>query len=205
MGWYRVKMTVAEREIVIPYKPRSLQAHFHEQMKRWNLFVCHRRFGKTVMVINQLVKDALSSTKTEPRFAYIAPFYSQAKQIAWDYLKHYSRPIPGVAFNEAELRADYPNGGRVRLYGADNPNNLRGIYLDGVGVDEYGQIKPNLFAEVIRPTLADRGGYAIITGTPNGPNEFFDLYEKIKHNPDWYVRVHKASETGIVPQEELDA
>jgi len=193
------------QRITIPYKPRALQRHFHENMKRWNLLVCHRRYGKTVKIINQLIKDALSCTKHQPRFGYIAPFYSQAKQIAWDYLKYYSNVIPGVTFNEAELRADYPNGGRVRLYGADNPHILRGIYLDGVGIDEYGQIKPTLLAQVIRPALSDRQGYAIISGTPNGPNEFFDLYEKVKNNEDWYIAVHKASETGLIAPDELKA
>jgi len=197
-------MTTAEREIVIPYKPRPLQAEFHEQPLRWVLEVCHRRFGKTVMCINKLIRDAMTNTAREPRYGYVAPFFSQAKQIAWDYLKHYSRPIPGIQINEAELRIDYPNGARVRLYGADNPDILRGIYLDGVILDEYGQMKAELFHEVIRPTLIDREGYACIIGTPNGQNEFFDLFEKVKHDPRWFVRVHKASETGLIPPEELE-
>jgi len=188
---------------VIPYKPRPLQLDFHNKKKRWNLLVCHRRFGKTVMTINQLLKDASLNKLERPRYAYIAPTYKMAKSIVWDYLKHYSSVIPQIKFNESELRIDLPNGARIILLGADKPDALRGIYLDGVVLDEFAQIRPNLFTEIIRPTLADRKGYAIFIGTPQGKNHFSELYEKVKDDEDWYVAIHKASETKYVDAEEL--
>jgi len=155
---------MAERHITIPYSPRPLQKEFHDNRKRWNVVVTHRRFGKTCMLLNELIKQCILCDKDNPRLAYISPTYRQSKNIAWDYLKHYSAVIPGIKFNESELRADFPNGGRIQLLGADNPDSLRGIYLDGIALDEYAQIRENLFTEVIRPALSDRKGFAIFAG-----------------------------------------
>ena len=155
------------------------------------------------MAINQLIKDCMKCQKQNPRYAYISPSYKMSKNIIWDYLKYYASNIPGTKYNEAELRADFINGGRIQLLGADNPDSLRGIYLDGVVLDEYAQIRPNLFPEIIRPTLADRKGYAIFTGTPKGKNHFYDVYKNALDNEKWYVAMHKASETSYVDDEEL--
>ena len=196
---------MAKTEIVIPYKPRDLQLEIHNNLKRFNVLVCHRRFGKTVLCINELFKRAAMCRKDRPRFAYIAPLFRQAKQVAWDYLKHYSRPLPGTVANEAELRVDLPNGARVQLFGADNPDALRGIYLDGVVLDEYGQMRPQLWTEVIRPALTDREGYAIFIGTPKGRNAFHDLYQSALANPAWFAALYRASETRVLPGYELEA
>jgi hypothetical protein len=95
-------------EIVIPYAPRPLQFTLHAEMqaKRWGVVVCHRRFGKTVWAINHILRDAIMCDKTAPRYAYMAPTYRQAKNVAWDYLKQFAGGIPGVKFHETELRCD---------------------------------------------------------------------------------------------------
>ena len=119
-------------EIVIPYTPRPLQAHLHDQLDkhRWAVVVCHRRFGKTVAAINHLLRHAILCDKPNARVAYIAPTYRQAKSVAWDYLKQFAGKIPGVRFHETELRCDLPNNARIQLLGAETPDSLRGIYLD---------------------------------------------------------------------------
>jgi len=193
------------QKITIPYCPRPLQREIHDNLQRFNVLVCHRRFGKSVFAINELVRDVLTCKLPKPRAAYIAPLYRQAKNVIWDYLKEYTRVIPGVVYNESELRADFPSGARVQLFGADNADTLRGIYLDSVVLDEYAQMSPRAWGEVIRPALSDRKGKAIFIGTPMGHNNFFDLYEKAKTLPGWYVAMYKASETGIVDEEELEA
>ncbi len=191
------------QSVVIPYKPRPLQKKLHKQLKRFNVLVMHRRFGKTVFAINELVKQIMLCKLERPRGAYICPLYSQAKRVAWDYLKHYTAVIPGVKYNEAELRADFPNGGRISLLGADNVDSLRGIYLDEVVLDEYAQMKPSLWTTVIRPALSDRKGRAIFIGTPQGLNGFYDLYDKAGDMPDWFRMLYRASETGVVDPAEL--
>lgn len=188
------------------YRPRPLQDQIHRSLKRFNVLVCHRRFGKTVLCINDLIDQCLRCKLERPRYAYIAPLYRQAKQTAWDYLKHYTQGIAEPS--ESELRVEMPNGGRIQLYGADNPDALRGIYLDGVVMDEYAQMSGRVWSEVIRPALSDRAGYAMFIGTPKGRNEFCELYEEAfsgNAGPDWFGALYKASETQVLPQIELDA
>ena len=192
-------------EVVIPYYPRRLQRqlHFALNQKRWGVVVCHRRFGKTVWAINHLLKSAVTCPLEAPRFAYFAPFLNQAKAIAWDYLQKYAGAIPGTQFNQSELRADLPNGARIRLLGADNPDSQRGVYLDGVILDESAQMPPSLFSEILRPALSDRKGWCVWMGTPHGRNHFFDRYEDARLDDSYHVALYKASETGIIDEDEL--
>lgn len=167
--------------------------------------VAHRRAGKTVACVNELIKAALTFPGTDGRFAYVAPFYRQAKSVAWDYVKRYSAVVPGVQINESELRIDYPNGSRLQLFGADNADALRGLFFDGLVADEYGDWKPSVWGYIIRPALADRGGWAVIIGTPKGRNQFWEIYEHAKVNEDWLAVCIRASESGLLPESELDA
>lgn len=185
------------------YKPRQQFLPFHYREQRWACIVAHRRAGKTVACINELLTRALATRKTSARLAYIAPFYSQVKRIAWDYLKFYGRAILSKV-NESELYGELYNGSRISLYGADNPDALRGIYNDGAILDEPADMKPNLWGQVIRPTLADRKGWATFIGTPKGHNQFYDVYQRSKTDSEWYSIILRASETKILSQEELD-
>ena len=191
--------------IRIPYSPRPLQKTLHDELDRFNVLVCHRRFGKTVFAINQLIKDAFNCKHSNARVAYLAPLYRQAKSVAWDYVKQFCRPIPGVKFNEQELRADFANGARIQLYGCDNPDSLRGIYLDSVCLDEYAQMSPRVWSEVIRPALSDRQGRAVFIGTPMGHNAFYDRYVACDGLEGWFSALYKASDTKIVNDIELAA
>lgn len=167
--------------------------------------VAHRRAGKTVACVADLVTSALFTRRQDARYAYIAPQFNQAKDIAWLYVKRLTDDIPGVLYNEAELRASLPNGAQVRLYGADNPDRLRGLYLDGAILDEHADMKPTVWGQVVRPMLADRRGWAAFIGTPKGYNEFFDLWELAKQSDDWFTLMLRASLSGLLDQDELDA
>lgn len=159
--------------------------------------------GKTVAFVNDLIRGALTCKRPNPRFGYIAPLLGQAKAIAWDYVKHYCRPIAGVSFYENELRADLPNGGRVRLFGADNPDALRGMYFDGVILDEFGDMDPKVWTEVVRPMLSDRNGWATFGGTPRGKNHFYDIWKDGQREAEWKCWELKASKTGVLKALEL--
>ncbi len=197
--------------VTIPYAPRGQFLSYHNRKQRWACVAAHRRCGKTVACINDLIKGALTCTKPNARFAYIAPLFTQAKDVAWTYLKHFTATIPGVETNESELRVDLPNGARIRLYGADNYDRMRGIYLDGVVLDEYADMDPRAWAEVIRPALSDRQGWATFIGTPKGRNAFFEImhggetFGGAVNDPDWFSMTLKASETKLVADEELAA
>ena len=156
-------------------------------------------------MINHMIRAALTNPLPSPRYAFISPTFKQGKATAWDYIKQFAGKIPGTKFNESELRCDLPNGSRITILGAENDQSLRGIFLDGCVFDETQSIKPTIFPEVIRPALADRKGWCVFIGTPKGRNYFYDLYQEAKDKKDWYACLFKASETGILDQEELDA
>lgn len=190
------------------YRPRPLQLSLHQNVRRFNVLVMHRRFGKTVWALNHMIDRALRHTMPMPRFAYVAPTYGQAKRIAWDYLKLYSSMIPGIEPNEADLRIDIPqNQARIQLLSAENAMTNKGIYLDGLILDEFAEMLPGVWGEVFRPMLSDRRGWATFVGTPKGQNHFYERLEYARNSgdPDWYHAVYKASETGIITQAELDS
>lgn len=196
---------MADRIITIPYKPRQAFKPLHSRKQRWAVVVAHRRAGKTVACVNELIKAALTFKGGDGRFAYVSPFYRQSKAVAWDYIKRFTAVIPGIAVNESELRIDFPNGSRIQLFGADNADALRGLFFDGIVADEYGDWKPSVWGYVIRPALADRGGWAIIIGTPKGRNQFWEITQHAQVNEDWLCLTIKASESGLLPESELNA
>lgn len=198
--------------VVIPYKPRPQQLQVHALMRkhRFGVIVCHRRMGKTVMAVNQLIRSAVTCQKERPRFGFLAPTYTQGKATAMDFLSHYSSTIPDRTVNQSELRVDLPNGGQVRIYGGDNPDSLRGLYFDGVVMDEYGMHQAKTYSEVVSATLVDRGGWALFQGTPNGRNQFYEVAQEAKRrvaagDPDWFYAEHKASDTGLLDPNYLAA
>ena len=187
------------------YEPRQPFIEFHNRDKRYACLVIHRRAGKTVAAVNDLVIGALECGLPRPQFAYIAPFRDQAKRVAWDYLKHYAQPFLAGKPNESELTVPMPNGGKIMLFGADNADALRGIYLDGAILDEFGDFKPSVYGNVIRPTLSDRQGWIVFGGTPKGRNEFWTVREQARKNPqEWYLRELRASESKLIDAQELE-
>jgi hypothetical protein len=193
------------------YSPRKFQATLHLALKRFNVLVCHRRFGKTVFSINHLLDKAIACKSENPQYAYIGPNYGQVKRVAWDMLKKYTKNIPGVTYNEAELKCEFPRavGDKVKilLLSAENPSSVKGIYLDGVILDEFAECDPIIWGEVVRPALADRFGWAIFIGTPKGLNHFHSIYEVAVKNSDrdWFSAIYKASQTKVIPGSELES
>ena len=189
-------------DVELDYKPRDVFEDFHHREQRWSVVVAHRRCGKTVACINDLIFKALVEGKEDGRYAYVAPYYSQAKNIAWDYLQKFAQPVLSKA-NQSELWVELINGARIRLFGADNPDALRGLYLDGIVLDEYADMRPRIWGEIIRPLLADRLGWAVFIGTPKGHNGFWDVYSKALTSSEWYVKTLRASQTNLLPSSEL--
>ncbi len=196
--------------VVIPYHPRPVQKQIHAALEthRFCVLVTHRQLGKTVCAINHLLKKAIQNTRKHARYFYVAPFLKQAKMIAWDYLKRYSAPLPRVEIHETELSVRLPNGARIWVTGADNPDALRGTYADGVVLDEYAQIKPDVFTEIIRPMLLSREGWVVFMGTPKGQNSFYELFNRAQklaqtEPENWWVGIFRADESGVIAPEEL--
>ena len=189
--------------VEIPYAPRDEFLGYHARAQRWALILSHRRAGKTVATVNDIIKRA----KPEGRYAYIAPFFVQAKDIAWIYFKRFAAPLLAHAgkTNESELSLELPNSAVVRLYGEENGERLRGIGLDGLVCDEYADFPPHLWGEILLPTLSDRQGWATFIGTPHGRmNDFYRKAQEAKDNPAWFYAVMRASQTHLIPELELE-
>ncbi len=194
-------------EILISYKPNPVQARIHALAREHRFLVaaCHRGAGKSLAAINEALDAALFTPTPAPRASYIGPYRNQTKLIAWDYLKRLAAVIPGVDFNETELRADFAhNGGRVFLAGADGCDHLRGVHLDMLVLDEPAFHPPTVWPEVLRPTLGARQGRALFIGTfLEKSNHFYQTYEKAGSLPEWGRLLVKASESGILTPAEL--
>lgn len=211
-------MSNGVQTVILDYVPRKAFLPFHERSKRNTVIVAHRRAGKTYSVIQDLIARALNFQKKDPathqlllkpKFAYLCPYKGQAKQVAWQYLTDFTKEIPGVKKNETELWVEIPtvtgDTARIFLAGADNPDNLRGLYFDGVVLDEYGDMKPEVYSKVIRPALSDRIGWVVFMGTPKGKNDFYKKWEKAQADPAKYFSLRlKASESGLVSTSEIE-
>jgi len=196
-------------EIVVPYRPRKWAREFHATTKRWIALVLHRRAGKTTAELNHHQRAALDDAWESARlrhlmpelpevqlkdllkrrvYWHVMPSYRQGKLTgAWDTLKEISDPIPGVRRNEQEMLVTYPNGNKVQIIGADNPDSLRGPGLSGLSLDEYSQIPSQAFSEVLSKALADHLGYAIFSGTIKGQDQLYRTYEAAKEAEEWFA------------------
>lgn len=195
------------RVVEIPYAPRNWAKPLHASLKRWAVLVLHRRAGKTTAILNHHQRAALDDAWEARRLRYllpgageadirrllrrrvywhVMPSYHQCKVTgAWDILKEIARPVPGAKPNESELKLDYPNGNRVQLVGADDPDRLRGPGLSGLSLDEFPQIRKEAFSEVLSKALADHLGWCIFSGTIKGQDQLYSTYEAAKDDPEW--------------------
>ena len=192
--------------IELHLEPRRAFLPYLRRLRRFACLVCHRRAGKTFSCLQDILARALTHSRPGPplRYGYIAPTRGQAKDIAWGYLQDFVRDLPGVQVNQAELWIKLHNGAQIRLYSGDSYDRMRGLYFDGVVVDEPADIPESAWTEVIRPCLSDYGGWATFIGTPKGKNAFYRRWLEALGNPaEWLALMLKASESGILPEDEL--
>lgn len=194
---------VAGNEIVLPYTPRKAFLPFHNRQQRFSVLVCHRRAGKTVACVNELVTRAIYSRKKRPRYGYIGPLLKQSKKVAWEYLKEATFGLcEKVSESDLYVRLKH-NKAEICIYGADNPDSFRGMYFDGVVIDEYADMAPYIWGSILIPALTDRRGWAVFIGTFKGKNHLYKMSERAKVSPDWFHMILKASESGLLNAEDL--
>ena len=178
---------------------------FHNRTQRWACLVAHRRAGKTVAAVNDIIRAAITYQGERGLFGYVAPYRSQAKAVAWQYFQEFAAPVT-ESKNEQELTLTLINGSQIRLFGADNADAMRGLGFDGLYLDEYGDFRPSVFGNVLRPSLSDKTGWCVFGGTPKGKNAFWDIYETAQRLPsEWFLLRLPASTSGLLPPGELAA
>lgn len=196
-------------QIIIPYRPRQHFLQLHNSGRRHKFIVAHRRAGKTVALVNEMIRAALRNPRRDPhpRYAYIGPSFRQTKDLAWSYLKNFTAPfrgMPGYKVAEGELKVTLPTGATVTLYGGDRSwESLRGLYLDGAVLDEYAMLNPSMLSDVIRPAVADYKGFICASGTSNGDDHFHELKKRVASDPAWDTFVIPVTETDALDPEEL--
>jgi len=170
---------------------------------RFKVCIAGRRFGKTFLSIRELCKAARQPSR---EVWYVAPSYRMAKQIVWRKLKNKLMDLKWAKrINESELSILLKNGSTISLKGADNYDSLRGVGLDYLVMDEFADIDPAAFFEVLRPTLADRQGGALFIGTPKGKNWAYDLFCNEQEDPDWKSYQFTTLEGGNVSEKEIES
>lgn len=179
-------MAVAERAQVINVQLPRLhagQVDIEAHPARFKVVVCGRRWGKTTYGVWKTVKGALELPGV---YWWVAPTYKVINNSnAWGMLKALTGSIPGCEVREGDGCVRFSNGSEIWIKSADNPDGLRGPKLRGVILDEFAQIRPDTWFEVIRPALTDYKGWALFIGTPKGKNWAYRLFEMAKVRDNW--------------------
>lgn len=195
------------QHISMGYTPRVWQRRCHLDRKRFTVLALHRRAGKTELAIAELLDKALRFEQELGLFFYVAPFLKQAKLIAWGRLKLRVRALEmagACEVNESDLSIRFlHNGAVIRCYGADNPDGMRGVRLDGCVIDEVAQTKPEVWNDILQPALSDRKGWALFIGTPQGVNLFSELYFKAQSTPEWHAALFTVYDTDALDPDEV--
>lgn len=187
------------------YTPHRGQWRVHKSRTRFRVVPCGRRWGKTLLAANELTRSALSRRNTE--YAWVSPWFRQAK-IVYRLMRKVLRAV--IAYkSDAELRIEFRNGSVVQFFSAENPDAIRGNGFDGVVIDEAGDALRNeaVWFDAIRPTLSDRGGWALIIGTPKGRNLFFRMFAwgEDPEYADWTSFTAPTSDNPYIPAGEIAA
>lgn len=195
---------------IVELKRRPYQQAIKELEERFIVLVWHRRSGKTQTASHKLISEAI--TNRDSRYAYLAPTYKQAKKIVWKILKKTIPDWADVKINESDLTihikgikgVDCTIDSQIELLGADDPDSLRGIGLNGAIMDEYDKMPEGLWGEIIRPTLAETGGWAWFLGTPKGKQKLYELVNQSKHLNNWFAQILTVDDTGAISSEEME-
>lgn len=199
------------------YQPRPQFMPYHERKQRYSVLVCHRRAGKTVALLNDIIVRALTprADGLRQQMAYMCPTQSQARAVAWAYLKEFTlcfAKCPGFKCLEQHLTITLPDprdvnkpGTTIMLVGAENAERLRGLFLDACVIDEGADVPEYVVTTIIRPALADRQGWLTVCGTLKSPDDYLNRTLELGQKAPllYYSMVLRASESGILPPEEL--
>jgi phage terminase large subunit-like protein len=194
------------------------QSEIHSDTSRFKIVAAGRRFGKTVFSVIRCFEEALAAGNTRgmvyddsSEVIYVAIDREQAKRNAWPYCKKFAEQIEAVTglpvrVLEKTAMIELPaelGGCRIRLLGMDDPDAARGMKLRFAVLDEYADMPPRVWPEIIRPALMDCRGSALFIGTPKGRNHFYQLVEEKIEDPEWGVFNYSSLDNALLPEDEL--
>jgi phage terminase large subunit-like protein len=157
------------------------QQQVWNDQSRFKVVAAGRRTGKSRLAAWMLIVEALQADRGN--VWYVAPTQGQARDIMWLTLLELGNPvIESSHVNNMQIKL--VNGAVISLKGADRPETMRGVSLKFVVLDEYADMKPSVFEQILRPALADLKGKSLFIGTPMGRNHFYELYNYGDKNDD---------------------
>jgi len=175
-----------------------------ESKKRFRVLISGRRFGKTTLAIREMLRFASKPNQT---IWYLAPSYRMAKEIVFTKLCSIIHDLRWVKkVNQSELTVYLKNGSIISLKGAENFDSLRGRAINFLILDEFADIKPQAFYEVLRPALSDTNGHALFTGTPKSKSNWsYDLFNMSSVDPEhWDSWQYTTLAGGFVTESEIE-
>jgi hypothetical protein len=187
-------------ELTIDLHPAQLKI-FHSN-KRFKVVAAGRRFGKSYLSAWLLLIKAIQSESKD--VFYVAPTFQQAKDIMWAMLKDLGKDLIAQAHENTAVLT-LINGRKIYLKGSDRPDTLRGVGLSFLVLDEYASMKPVVWEQILRPTLADVKGECVMIGTPAGKNHFYDIYNDALEDDDWDAFQFNSTDNPFLPEEEIEA
>ena len=186
---------------MIEWSVNSTRKEILGDPSRFKVIVAGRRWGKTVLSLMYLLKDAFRENE---RRWFVTPTYRQGKMIVFPILRQMFSSFDNAKLNESEMSVVFDNGAELAVKGADNEHNLRGVELTKCVMDEMAYIKPHVWEEIIYPMLATTQGEVLFIGTPKGFDIMYDLYSRGQSDKDWRSWQFKTIEGGFVPREEIE-
>lgn len=185
-------------------KLHEKQLEIFNDKRRFRVVAAGRRFGKSRLAAWLLLIEALKSNNKD--VFYVAPTYQQAKDIMWGVLKELGHEVIASAHENTSVLT-LVNGRKIYLKGADRPDTLRGVGLAFLVVDEYADIKANVWEQILRPALADVQGGAVFIGTPKGRNHFYEMfkYGESEKDEEWASFHYTSYDNPLIPAKEIEA
>lgn len=182
--------------------PKQLEVF--NDLHRFKVIAAGRRFGKSRLAAWTLLIEALKSKEKD--VFYVAPTFQQAKDIMWGMIKELGHEVIAAAHENTAVLT-LVNGRKIYLKGSDRPDTLRGVGLAYVVLDEYADMKPNVWEQIIRPALSDVQGGAMFIGTPKGRNHFYELYKlgESGRNEEWTAFHYTSYDNPLIPKKEIEA
>jgi len=176
---------------------------YHRRTQRFAVLVCHRDYGKTWAVLNDLVVRCLAAKGLKPHFFYVAPYRVQAKAVAWNWLKYFAEKVPGYEHNESDLTVSFNGDRQITLYGADNFNALRGLHFDGGVIDE-SELIPKEAVDYVLDYCLKTDAWCTEIGTIKGSKGLYKKWDLVRNDPSYFTCYLDAEKSGVKPQYELD-
>lgn len=185
-------------------KLHAKQLEVFNDTHRFKVIAAGRRFGKSRLAAWTLLIEALKSKEKD--VFYVAPTFQQAKDIMWGMLKELGHEVIASAHENTAVLT-LVNNRKIYLKGSDRPDTLRGVGLAYVVLDEYADMKANVWEQILRPALADVQGSAMFIGTPKGRNHFYEIYKLGESNKDeeWTAFHYTSYDNPLIPKKEIDA